>query len=344
MLSGSKFGNVIPLRFFVVSMISRLVPRCISRGLRRRLFQQKDKGTARDIPNIPLQFEALAYRVNNPDVVTLSDSELWLHYQNHGRQEGRRCHQLPDRQAFLKIIPSEMQTLEIGPYARPLVTGSSVKYVDVFSTEELRQRADGVEMKPEHVPEITWVSQPSDLSCVDEYFGAVLSSHSIEHQPNLVNHLNQVDHILRRGGRYFVLVPDHRYCFDHFMTPSLITDVLAAHVEKRKTHTVESLLESRLLMTHNDPVAHWSDNHGNRNDNPEYPNSNRIERLQIGMDSYQEQGFVKDEHAWYFTPETFESIINDLNKLGLINLKIERMYPTMRNSLEFWVILRNKSN
>ena len=103
------------------------------------------------------------------------------------------------------------------------------------------------------------------------------------------------------------------------MTPSLITDVLAAHVEKRKTHTVESLLESRLLMTHNDPVAHWSDNHGNRNDNPEYPNSNRIERLQIGMDSYQEQGFVKDEHAWYFTPETFESIINDLNKLGLIN-------------------------
>ncbi len=291
-----------------------------------------------------MQFEASAYRSNNPDVVTLSDSELWLHYQKHGKQEGRRCHQLPDRQAFLKIIPSEMQTLEIGLYARPLVTGSRVKYVDVFSTEELRQRADGVVMKPEHVPEITWVSQPSDLSCVDEYFGAVLSSHSIEHQPNLVNHLNQVDHILRKGGRYFVLVPDHRYCFDHFMTPSLITDVLAAHLDNRKTHTVESLLESRLLMTHNDPVEHWNGNHGNPDDNPEYPNSNRIERLQIAIDTYHEQGFVRDEHAWYFTPETFESIINDLNELGLINLKIERMYPTMRNSLEFWVILCNKNN
>ena len=216
-----------------MSLMSRLALRRISHGVKLLAFQQKDKGTARDIPNIPLQFEALAYRSNNPDIVTLTDSELWLHYQKHGMQEGRRCHQVPDRQAFLKIIPSEMQTLEIGPYARPLVTGSRVKYVDVFSTEELRQRADGVVMKPELVPEITWVSQPSDLSCVNEYFGAVLSSHSIEHQPNLVNHLNQVDHILRKGGRYFVLVPDHRYCFDHYMTPSMITDVLAAHLDNR---------------------------------------------------------------------------------------------------------------
>ncbi len=318
--------------------------RRIVRRVKRRMLQQPDKGTARDIPNIPLPFETLAYRANNPDIAMLSDVELWEHYQTHGKQEGRLSHQIPDRQAFVKIIPLEMQTLEIGPYARPLVTGSRVKYVDVFSTEELRQRADGEVMKAEHVPEITWVSQPSDLSCVDQHFGAVLSSHVIEHQPNLVHHLNQVDHILRKGGRYFVLAPDHRYCFDHFMTPSLITEVLSAYLEKRTTHSVKSLLESRLMMTHNHPAEHWNGNHGNLNDNPEYPNSNRIERLQIGMDSYREQGFVKDEHAWYFTPESFESIINDLNALGLINLQIERIYPTMRNSVEFWAILRNKNN
>ena len=326
-----------------MSALARLKPSRIFRGIKRRVLQQQDKGTALDILNIPPPFEVVPYRVNNPDIATLSDAELWLHYQSHGKQEGRRCHQITDRQAFAKIIPPVIKTLEIGPYARPLVTGPHVKYVDVFSTEGLRQRADGVAMDPEQVPDITWVSQPSDLSCVDQHFGAVVSSHSIEHQPNLVNHLNQVDHILRKGGRYFVLAPDHRYCFDHFMTPSTITDVLAAHLDKRKTHTVESLLESRLLMTHNNPVEHWNGNHGNPDDNPEYPNSNRIERLQIAIDTYHEQGFVKDEHAWYFTPDTFESIINDLNELGLIRLKIERMYPTMRNSDEFWVILRNKS-
>ena len=327
-----------------MSIISRLAPRRIFGGVKRRVFRQKDKRTARDIPNIPLQFEASVYRANNPDIAKLSDSELWAHYQQHGKEEGRLCHQLPERQAFVKIIPPEMHTLEIGPYARPLVSGSRVKYVDVFSTQELRQRADGVVMDPGQVPEITWVSQPSDLSCVDEHFGAVLSSHVIEHQPNLVHHLNQVDHILRRGGRYFILAPDHRYCFDHFMTPSLITDVLAAHVEKRKAHTVASLLESRLLMTHNHPAEHWNGNHGNPNDNPEYPDSSRVERLQIAMNSYHEQGFVKDEHAWYFTPETFESIIQDLNELGLINLKIERLYPTLRNSVEFWAILHKEDD
>ena len=127
------------LTFDIMSKISRIAPRRVFRGVRRRVFQQRDKGTARDIPNIPLPFEASTYRVANPDIATLSDSELWAHYQTQGKQEGRRCHQLPDRQAFVKIIPPEMYTLEIGPYARPLVTGSRVKYADVFSTEELRQ-------------------------------------------------------------------------------------------------------------------------------------------------------------------------------------------------------------
>jgi hypothetical protein len=93
-----------------------------------------------------------------------------------------------------------MHTLEIGPYARPLLSGSNVKYVDVYSTKELKKLAPAVGMEPEQVPHINWVSNPSDLSCVDEYFGAVLSSHVIEHKPDLIRHLNQVSNILKHGG------------------------------------------------------------------------------------------------------------------------------------------------
>ncbi|MFM1760943.1 MAG: hypothetical protein RL478_553 [Actinomycetota bacterium] len=330
-----------------MEITSRFSPPRVLRALRRRFlsaFLPPPKGRAREIHAIPLEFEAWVYRTIYPEIASLSDNELWDHYQTEGKEQGRRCHQVHDRLAFVRLIPKAVQTLEIGPYARPLVTGPRVKYVDMYTTDELRERAPAVGMNPEEVPDITWVAQPSDLSCVDEHFGVVLSSHAIEHQPDLVNHLNQVDQILEEGGQYFVLVPDHRYCFDHFMTPSTITDVLAAHLDKRASHTAESLLESRLLMTHNDPIEHWKGNHGDPAHNPEFPNSDRIDRLNIAMNIYlTSNGVIKDEHAWYFTPDTFQSIIQDLYDLGLIKLRIERMYPSMLNSGEFWTILRNEN-
>jgi hypothetical protein len=34
--------------------------------------------------------------------------------------------------------------------------------------------------------------------------------------------------------------------------------------------------------------------------------------------------------------------MNDLIALDLVDMEVERLYPTMRNSGEFWVILRSK--
>ena len=124
---------------------------------------------------------------------------------------------------------------------------------------------------------------------------------------------------------------------------STITDVVAAHLHRRTSHTAESVLESRLLMTHNDPIEHWLGNHGDPMFNPHFPDANRIERLKIAINSYRENNeYVKNEHAWYFTPDSFSSILQDLADLELIDLKIERLYPTLKNSGEFWVILRNR--
>lgn len=98
-------------------------------------MRKKQKGNAGKIPNIPLTFEAWAYRVINPDLESLSDDELLIHYEKYGKAEGRRCHQVADRLAFVDLIPSSIHTLEIGPYARPLLRGQNVKYVDVYSTK-----------------------------------------------------------------------------------------------------------------------------------------------------------------------------------------------------------------
>jgi hypothetical protein len=94
-------------------------------------------------------------------------------------------------------------------------------------------------------------------------------------------------------------------------------------------------------MTHNDPGAHWTSNHGLFTENPIFPGVSRIERLKQAMAEYEAlNGELRNDHAWYFTPESFTNIIHDLRDLGLINFSIETMYPTTMNTFEFWVILK----
>lgn len=234
------------------------------------------------------------------------------------------------------------KTLEIGPFAKPSVVGPTVKYADIRSTKELRELALVTEgMNPEDVPKINWVVPSCDLSVINEKFDAVISSHCIEHQPDLIKHLNQVENLLEADGRYFLLIPDHRYCFDHFKVPSSISDVLTASLEKRSTHSVLHRLNSQLFNAHNNPIKHWNGNHEGQEFDTEFPSLNRLQQIKKVVREYQEEGErIKDEHAWFFTPSTFTSIINELNDLEILNLKIERIYPTLRNSNEFWAVLR----
>jgi SAM-dependent methyltransferase len=206
--------------------------------------------------------------------------------------------------------------------------------VDVLSTEALRSRAATLGMDATGVPDISWVSNGSDLSIVNATFDAVVSSHAIEHQPDLVQHLRQVADLLNANGHYYLLVPDHRYCFDHFLLPSTTAQVVGAHSEKRATHLVSSVIEHRALTTHNDPVRHWAGDHGD-------PLDNRAARIASALQEVRDaNGAYIDVHAWYFTPQSFRQVITDLFATGHSPFAVERMFPTRPNSNEFWAILQ----
>lgn len=288
----------------------------------------------------PVEFDANIYQSLYPDLAGISEDGLHEHYRRHGRFEGRCAHSLSDRVEFAKLASDE-RALEIGPFTRPLLVGPNVKYADIHTTEQLQEIAPRFGLIASDVPDITWVVSPGDLTNIGERFDVVLSSHVIEHQPNLVGHLRQVSGLLNDSGRYLVLAPDYRYSFDHFMAPSNISDVLDAHVRNLNVHDPKSLIASRLAHAHNDPVRHWAGDHGDPEIHPVFPDHDRITRLRLAH----EQAALMPEtlmnqHSWFFTPETFASILNDLNDLDLVDLQLERLYPTLRNSLEFWAVLR----
>ncbi|MGA9342358.1 MAG: hypothetical protein WBV61_08495 [Rhodanobacteraceae bacterium] len=263
-----------------------------------------------------------------------SDAELLNHYLACGMAEGRVASTISGRADFLALIDSSHRILEIGPFANPALRGANVVYFDVLSTEQLKQRAVVHSLDPENCPVVDHVSPTGDLSIVPPGFASVFSSHVIEHQPDLVRHIGEVVDLLPVGGRYFLAVPDKRYCFDYFNPPSTIADVIDAHVNQRVVHTVASHVRQAAIVTHNDPARHWQGDHGE----PGYRSDPR--RVTAGMQTFRNaRDKYVDVHAWQFTPDSFGEILGLLHNNGLSAMRLLRVYPGIFGSIEFYAVL-----
>lgn len=99
---------------------------------------------------------------------------------------------------------------------------------------------------------------------IDEQFEIVVSSHCIEHQPDIVRHIQAVEKLLIDGGCYALRIPDRRYCHDHYLPDSTLAAVLDAYYAERKVHSLKSVIEAKALVTHNNAWRHWFGSHGPR--------------------------------------------------------------------------------
>lgn len=283
---------------------------------------------------LPDAFDAREYLACWPDLAGKTPEELRAHYEAFGISEGRRANVVATRRDFAGLIPSDSDALEIGPFCSPLLRGPRAHFFDVLTTVELRARGVQLGIDPANAPNIDFVSPVGDLSIIDQSFDNVISSHCIEHQPDLVIHLQHVARILRSCGRYFVLVPDKRFCFDALIPESSVAEVLDAHAEQRTVHRLQSVIEHRALTTHNDCKAHWRGEHGDLL-------TTQVARIALAVEEFTAAagGYV-DVHAWQFTPASMTNLIRMLHELGHVQFELERMYPTRKDDLEFWMVLR----
>jgi 2-polyprenyl-3-methyl-5-hydroxy-6-metoxy-1,4-benzoquinol methylase len=280
---------------------------------------------------LPEEFDAESYRALHPDLTGLGPNDLIAHYRSFGVTEGRAANSLRDRNDFVKLVPEGASALEIGPFCSPLLRGSNVSYFDVLSREALVARAHHIGLDPSSIPRVDYVGE---LSTIERRFDVVLSSHCLEHQPDIVRHLQEVEQLLMPDGAYFLLVPDKRYCFDHFIPLSNLAEVIVAHYEGRKVHTLRSVIEHYALTTHNHSLRHWQRDHG-----AEFEDFDS--RYRAAIHAFDDaKGKYIDVHAWYFTPDSVNRILSALRNIGLIKLCVQRVYPTRYGSGEFWIILR----
>jgi SAM-dependent methyltransferase len=282
-------------------------------------------------------FDANYYKNRYADLAHMSDEEALAHFVKHGHYEGRYQNQLAARDGLLGQIPDDDLALEIGPFGAPQLFGPHVRYADYLSTEELRARAPHHGHDPDKCPEIHYVLRNMDLGDIEDRFSAVFSSHCIEHQPDLIKHLQDVGAVLRPGGRYFLAIPDKRYCFDHFIRESNFGQVVSAHLAARRLHSLRSVVTAYTFGTHNDPIRHWSGDHGTTN---LHRVGYRVVRdaIALYLRSAKKHEYV-DVHGWQFTPPSFNDICTRLYNDGFSPLRVASISAPIRNSQEFCAIL-----
>ena len=318
------------------------------------------------ILNFSPEFNLEYYRRTYPELNNFIDDVIKEHYKNFAVEQGRSTCPYDRRDSLHKFLQGaidkqHLRTLEIGCGGYPFLRGETVKYFETMSTEALKQHYIDVGYPIEgFIEKFDFVSATGDLGIVNETFDIVFTSHVIEHCPDLVEHFQNVSRLLNRGGLYVLIVPDKRYCFDHYNPESTIAEVIDAFANEHKTARLADVIHHTYTRTHNNPVLHWLGEHGKRygyRDTPLEPDANikirgetfaddgkGLNREQILrlIEKYAEtldSGEYISAHNWRFTPESFGYIVNLLNALEFIDLKLYRLCHTLWGRLEFIALL-----
>ena len=176
-----------------------------------------------------------------------------------------------------------------------------------------------------------------ELTGKPKYYDWIIASHVIEHIPNLISFFNDCDSILKDDGVISLVVPDKRYCFDHYRPLTGISKIIDSHLLKNTIHTPGTVVEYFLnTVSKGDAIAWDSKTTGKY----KYKFIHSREDALGGMKSVLEENAYLDVHAWCFVPHSFRLIIHDLFCLGLIPFQEVGFFPT--EGCEFYITLGRK--
>lgn len=151
-------------------------------------------------------------------------------------------HTRKDNIAYLKrFFPQAGKNgLEIGPNLAPMVSKIekwNIKYLDLVDTDVLIERARAQNGNISAVPNIDYVHNPTHLiseTVGKDKFDFVVSSHVIEHIPDLILHFQDIGNILNPSGVYCFIVPDMTLCFDVKKPQTSLGQLIEAFVNQHR--------------------------------------------------------------------------------------------------------------
>jgi hypothetical protein len=225
--------------------------------------------------------------------------------------------------------------LEIGPHIDPLFRrskGDNVVYLETRSASQLRQLCTKQGKDPQRVEEIDYIfSGQKTLKglIADRTFPWVVSSHVIEHIPDFVGHLQEIQEILEPGGAYHAIIPDKALCFDCLRPHSTLGEVLEKHLTACKSAPLRTVIDDirYSVRPRGVSVGGWTAAQAKTSSlAPARPQRHRqlLDILKRPAANYPNW----KGHYWRFTPHSFLHLAIDLFDLGLLKLAPVDICPT----------------
>jgi len=279
-------------------------------------------------------FSPEIYRIS-PDLRGMSKEQLIDHYLTYGINEGRIYNRIVDRRSFIDSLDKKGRILEIlsGEETQLDTRASNYKTLDIGSITPTSKNDVIQSSTPLRQPDYKVTN--GDYTVVKDHFNCIFASHILESAQDPVGFLAGMVELLPRDGSLNLVIADKRYSSDRFIPETDVFEVLQRNLQKPSLPDFAHVLRMKTQATHNDHRVHWSD----INQNTARPEPLTIEQFDKVVEEYNTTG-CRDLQANHFTPQSFMSIINVLKNLGLINLKIHRLFHTVRGSGEFYVVLR----
>ena len=250
----------------------------------------------------------------------------------------RGSHAMNRKEKVLRHINQNGRGIEIGPSYNPIAPkkeGYQVDIIDHMSREELIAKYKDHHVNLENIEEVDFVwrgESYSELTGKSKYYDWIIASHVIEHVPDLIGFLNDCDAILKDDGVISLVIPDKRYCFDHYRPITGISKIIDNHFQKNKTHTPGTVAEYFLNVVSKAGVIAWDSSVTG-----EFNFVHSLEDALKGMKTAINENAYIDVHAWCFVPHSFRLIIHDLFCLGLIPFQEVDFFPT--EGCEFYITL-----
>jgi SAM-dependent methyltransferase len=233
-------------------------------------------------------------------------------------------------------VPADALILEIGGGYNPRFEKSRYPrayHLDHASTADLRAKygADPhVAHLVDRIQDIDFVFTGTPIESLVPptlRFDLVFGSHVLEHQVDLVGHLQSIEKLLKPGGRVIHVVPDLRACFDALRYPSVTSDALLVHFKGPAIHQGKQVFDffSRVIDRN---VGHEMRNADFHGANLQYG----LRRAHDAMRAAEHAGEpYTDIHAWTFTADSLRLLMIELRLLGLTNLAPRVVTPMYGN-------------
>lgn len=250
------------------------------------------------------------------------------------------------RNNYFKVADyiTNSKCLEISPLCNPILPQEhpNSRFLDVFSEDELIENyKNNPTVIKENIVHVDYIHKGQSYKELvgTDIFGLIIASHVIEHVPNLIHWLNEIESVLDNDGILQLAIPDKRYCFDFRRKTTEISDIIGAYLECRTKPSPKIVFDYFLYAhneTQNDPAKH------HRGEvSQEFAITKEYLAIALNFARESIDKYI-DVHCWVWTPELFLKHMNLLFENNFIKLKVieEQTVMTKLNTFEFFITMQ----